>query len=241
MRRVRYPLFFPRRCVLPWAKAARLFLCRSQGKRRRQALCRRVEIKPTWNWASDNAVFTLPCRSCGTAISAPSLRLPLFRHAMFPSAFQRQVRRLTSGTFLRFPGHLCGDMRLAVAAHAHLFWVATCQHLRDQTIVVRRLITGMGALKRFPVIGKDLLEDTPVPRGWWHHQIAPSRGHQIVAVKRLYHALAASSTPHRPLLRDSHPPSISWEPRGLQDSRKMHFPIRSRNAAEGIRAHPTRA
>src|SRR5712692_482058 len=117
--------------------------CRSQGKRRRQALCRRVEMKPTWNWASDNAVFTIPCRSCGTAISAPSLRLPLCRHAMFPSAFRRQVRRLTSGTFLRFPGHLCGDMRLAVAAHAHLFRVATRQHLGHQAIVVGCLITRM--------------------------------------------------------------------------------------------------
>ena len=162
MGRVRYPLFFPRRCVLPWAKAARLFLCRSQGKRRRQALCRRVDIKPTWNWASDKAVFTIPCRSCGTAISAPSLRLPLFRHAMFPSAFRRRVRRLTSGTFLRFPGHLCGDMKLAVTAHAHLVWVATGQHLGDQTIVVGRLIPWMSPLKRVPVIRKDLLEDVPV-------------------------------------------------------------------------------
>ena len=220
MRRVRYPLFFPRRCVLPWAKAARRLLGRSQGKRRRQALCRRVEMKPTWNWASDNTVFTIPCRSCGAAISAPSLRLPLCRHAMFPLAFRRRVKRLTSGTFLRFPGHLCGDMQLAVTAHAHLVRVATCQHFGYQTIVVGCLIPWMGTLKRVPVIGKDLLEDTPVPRGWWHHRSAPSQGHQIVAVKWLYHASAASSTPHRSLLRDSHPPRSPWNHRDFRTAKK---------------------
>jgi len=162
VRRVRYPLFFPRRCVLPWAKAARLFLCRSQGKRRRQALCRRVDIKPTWNWASDNAVFTLPCRSCGTAISAPSLRLPLFRHAMFPSAFRRRVRRLTSGTFLRFPGHLCGDMKLAVTAHAHLVGIPTPEHLVDAAIIVTRMAARTDASEPLPVLDKELLEDVPV-------------------------------------------------------------------------------
>jgi len=30
------------------------------------------------------------------------------------------------------------------------------------------------------VIGKDLLENTPVPHGLGHHQVAPSWGHQIV-------------------------------------------------------------
>src|SRR5713226_4523310 len=30
---------------------------------------------------------------------------PLFRHAIVPSVFRLQVRRLTSGTFLRFPAH----------------------------------------------------------------------------------------------------------------------------------------
>src|SRR6266849_783592 len=57
---------------------------------------------------------------------------------------------------------------------ADLFRVAACQHLRHQTIVGRGLIPWVGTLKRFPVIRKDLLEDTPVPRGWWHHHGAPS-------------------------------------------------------------------
>jgi hypothetical protein len=45
----------------------------------------------------------------------------------------------------------------------------------------------MGALKRLPVIGEDLLEDTPVPRGYCHHAVAPSEGDTLVTVQRLYH------------------------------------------------------
>jgi hypothetical protein len=123
--RGRSPRCFPRRGVLPWAKAARRLLGRSPGKRRRQALCRRVEMRPTGHWASANPGCTRPGGACGTAISAPSLRLPLCRHAMGPVAFRRRVRRLTSGTCLRFPGHLCGDRQLAVTAHAHLIGVTT--------------------------------------------------------------------------------------------------------------------
>src|SRR5713101_620006 len=89
---------------------------------------------------------------------------------------------------------------LAVAAHAHLVRVATRQHLGHQAIVVGGLIPRMGALKRVPVIGKDLLEDTPVPRGLCHHRVAPSWGDDLLTVKRLYHASSASSTLHRPIL-----------------------------------------
>ena len=101
-------------------------------------------------------------------------------------------------------------VQAAVCTVPHRFWVATCQHLGYQTIVVGRLITWRDTLKRVPVIGKDRLEDPPVPSGWWHHRIAPSRGNPSVAVQRLCHASAASSTPHRPLLRDSHPPRSPW-------------------------------
>ena len=59
-----------------------------KGSHRLQALCRWVSWEPTGNWASINPDFTLPCRSCDTAISAPSLRLSLFRHAIVPSAFR---------------------------------------------------------------------------------------------------------------------------------------------------------
>ena len=57
-------------------------------------------------------------------------------------------------------------VQAAVFNVTHLVWVATCQHLGYQPIVVGGLITGMDTLKRVPVIGKELLEDTPVPRGW---------------------------------------------------------------------------
>src|SRR6266446_9450532 len=90
-----------------------------------------------------------------------------------------------------------------------LFRIATREHLRHQTSVVRRLIPRMGVLKRLPVIGKDLLEDTPVSRGFGHHRVAPSWGDMIGTVKRLCHGLAASSTPHRPVHGYPHPPRSS--------------------------------
>src|SRR2546426_12066102 len=99
----------------------------------------------------------------------------------------------------------------------------------------------MGTLKRVPVIGKDLLEDTPVPRGWWHHRIAPSRGHQIVAVKRLYHASAASSTPHRLLLRDSHPPQSPWNHGDFRTAEKCIFLYDQVSALRADCSCPSRA
>src|SRR5262245_54964740 len=97
-------------------------------------------------------------------------------------------------------------VRTAVLAIPRLLRVATRQHFGHQAIIVGGLVARMGVLKRAPVIGKDLLEDIPVPRGLGHHGVAPSEGDTIVAVKRLYHGSPASSTPHRPLLRHSHPP-----------------------------------
>ena len=58
----------------------------------------------------------------------------------------------------------------------------------------------MGMLKQAPVIGNDLLEDTPVPRDLCHHRVAPSKRDQVVWVKRFYHASAVSSTPNQPAL-----------------------------------------
>ena len=111
MRRVRYPLFFPRGCV-------RSPLVRSHGKRRYQAF----SDGSTWDQLGTGLeAMQLSPYHAGLAslrLSAPFLRIPLFRHALFPSAFRRQVRRLTSGTFPRFPDHLCGDMKLVVTAHA---------------------------------------------------------------------------------------------------------------------------
>jgi len=45
-------------------------------------------VTTTGHWTSGHTAFTVPCRSCGSARSAPSQRLPLFRHALVPSAFR---------------------------------------------------------------------------------------------------------------------------------------------------------
>src|SRR5215510_9361729 len=105
----------------------------------------------------------------------------------------------------------------AVCDIAHLFRVATRQHLGHQALVVGRLVARMGVGKRVPVLGKDPLEDTPVPRGLYQHRLAPSWGHQLVAVKRLYHASAASSTPARPGPGNLSPASFILELWGLLD------------------------
>src|SRR5215813_11491490 len=97
----------------------------------------------------------------------------------------------------------------AVFDITHLVGVATREHLGYQAIVVRGLIPRVGVLKRLPVIDKDLLEDTPVPRGFGHHRVAPSWGDRIVTVKRLYHGLATSSTPHQPVHGQPHYPRSS--------------------------------
>jgi hypothetical protein len=78
-------------------------------------------------------------------------------------------------------------VQAAVFDVAYLFRVATPQHLGHQVIVVGCLVAWMGVLKRVPVLGKDLLEDAPIPRGLYHHRVAPSWGVGMVAVKRFYH------------------------------------------------------
>jgi hypothetical protein len=88
-------------------------------------------------------------------------------------------------------------VQTAVFDIPYLFRVATRQHLGYQAIIVRRLVTRMGVLKRVPVLGKDLLEDTPVPRGLCHHRVSPNWGDDLFAVQRFYHASSASSTPHQ--------------------------------------------
>ena len=80
----------------------------------------------------------------------------------------------------------------------------------------------MGTLKRLPVVSKDLLEDIPVPRGGCHHRIAPSGGDQIVAMERLYHASAASSTPHPASLRYPHPTRLSLMNESFRDQKNAN-------------------
>src|SRR6266516_7345199 len=108
----------------------------------------------------------------------------------------------------------------AVFDIAHLFRVATRQHLRHQALVVGRLVARMGVGKRAPVIGKNLLEDTPVPRGVGHHRVTPSGGDDLLVMKRLYHASAALSTPPPPVPRPSSPASVILELWGLRRPKK---------------------
>src|SRR5215475_5216147 len=90
-------------------------------------------------------------------------------------------------------------VQVSVFNIAHLLRIATPEHLGYQAIIVGRLVAWMGMLKRLPVIRKDLLEDTPIPKGLGQHRVAPSWGDMIVVMQRLYHASPASSTPHQPL------------------------------------------
>src|SRR5262245_97494 len=113
-------------------------------------------------------------------------------------------------------------VQAAVLGIAYFFRVAARQHLGHQALVVRRLVARMGLLKRLPVVSKDLLEDIPVPRGGCHHRSAPSGGDQIVAMERLYHASAASSTPHPASLRYPHPPRLSLMKESLRDPKNAN-------------------
>src|SRR5262245_37839078 len=66
--RVHYPLSFPRRCVFPASMGLRDRVeVTRKGLHRHQALCRWANVRPTGNWASTNAGFTMAC----SAHSAP--------------------------------------------------------------------------------------------------------------------------------------------------------------------------
>ena len=73
-------------------------------------------------------------------------------------------------------------MQTAVRDRAHLVGIPAPEHLVHEAIIVGRLVARMGMGKLVPVIGKDLLEDVPIPRGFCHHQVAPSWGVGMVAV-----------------------------------------------------------
>jgi hypothetical protein len=85
----------------------------------------------------------------------------------------------TSQTQRRFATHrdpmgALATVEAAVFDIPHLVRVATREHLGHQTMVVGRLIARMGVCELVPVLGKDLLEDVPVPRGCCKHEGAPS-------------------------------------------------------------------
>src|SRR4030095_13143195 len=108
-------------------------------------------------------------------------------------------------------------LQAAIFDIAHLVRVPTREHLRHQARIVGRLVARMGVLKRLPVIGEDLLEDTPVPRRLDQHWIAPSEGDRMVAVKRLYHDSPGAFTPHRLLSGHPPPPLLSLSDGDLRE------------------------
>src|SRR5207249_12202833 len=110
----------------------------------------------------------------------------------------------------------------------------TREHLRHQALIVRRLISRMGMLKRLPVIGKDLLEDAPVQRRGCTHRLALSWGHTLVTVQRLYHPLPASSTPHQSVPGHPSPVSFILELWGLLRPGKCIF-LYDRDTRERLR------
>src|SRR6266568_7085730 len=140
-------------------------------------------------------------------------------------------RRFTAHRYQMFPLY---TLQAAVFDGTHLFRVATRQHFGHQGIIVGRLVAWMGVLKLVPVIGKDLLEDAPVPRGLCHHRVAPSWGVGMAAVKRFYHGSPASSTPHRSSPGHPHPPLLSLSDgdfRGLENAFSYTIEINSNDRA----------
>ena len=103
---------------------------------------------------------------------------------------------------------------------APLLRVATRQHFGHQALIGGCLIAWRGVGKPVPVLGKDLLEDPPVPRGVGHHRVAPRGGDDLVVMQRVYHASAASSTPPPPVPRQPSPVSVLPELWGLRGPEK---------------------
>jgi hypothetical protein len=126
----------------------------------------------------------LPAASCGVSNPKPSKQLHLDLLTMellirFGAALlldfgaPQAQRRLTAH---RYQVLALVTVQTAVLDVSDLFRSATREHFRHQASVLGGLIARMGVLKRLPMIGKDLLEDTPVPRECCQHRIAPSGG-----------------------------------------------------------------
>ena len=90
------------------------------------------------------------------------------------------------------------------------------------------MVARIHVLKAIPVLDTDLLEDVPVLRGCCKHEGAPSWGSGMCAVQLLYHVSPPQSTPSSAFTEARPPSSLTLEPRGLQASRKMQIPVRSR-------------
>src|SRR5207247_689961 len=89
---------------------------------------------------------------------------------------------------------------------AHLCRVSAGKQLVDEAIIVARIIARIDAFEPVPMLGKDLLEDVPVPRGCYKHQGAPSWGVEMMVVQRLYHTSPAQATPSAVCMGHPHSP-----------------------------------
>src|SRR5919106_1999426 len=109
---------------------------------------------------------------------------------------------------------------------AHLVGVTAVEHLLHNTIIIAGVVARRDLFEAVPVIGKDLLEDAPIPRRLDHHQSALSeriRVFRILRVKCLYHDLPSPSTPHRPSPSLAHLPRWSRSYVALRGSSKCKF------------------
>ena len=111
---------------------------------------------------------------------------------------------------------------------AHLVRIPAPEHLVHEPIIVALIVARVDAFEPVPVLSKDLLEDVPVLRGCCKHEGAPSWGSGMCAVQLLYHVSPPQSTPSSAFTEARPPSSLTLEPRGLQASRKMQIPVRSR-------------
>ena len=111
----------------------------------------------------------------------------------------------------RFTAHRHQVLALATVEAAifdrpHLVRIATIEHLGHQAMVVSRLVASIGVGEPVPVLGKNLLEDVPVPRRRYKHQGAPRWRVEMIVVKRLSHTSPAQSTPSAVFM--GHPHSL---------------------------------
>ena len=89
-------------------------------------------------------------------------------------------------------------LQTAVLDIAHLLRIPAPEHLVHEAIIVTRIVARVDALEPVPVLGKDLLKDTPVPGGCGKPPRPPSEGgwdcDGAVVVPRLLRAVHSSST-----------------------------------------------
>ena len=122
-------------------------------------------------------------------------------------------RRLTAQ---RPQGRALSTLPAAGCDGTPLRWGATTAPLGSEAIGGGGLVARMGALTQLPTVGNAPLADAPVPQGVSQHRVAPRRGKQMVAGKRLSHASAVSSTPHRPVPGHPSPTHVSLSHRDFR-------------------------